>query len=199
MADSFIRPGPLGAIALGIRARLELAFPPAKFSFQWMPGRVDKKVWMELTRRMPMIGIGFTGLEAPQTTSFYAGSSHWMVYLATRNSNGAEAVLFGDKFAPGQLQLAEVAASLLHGFLVPCEGMARVQEVANSYVEDYEDAGLSITAISLNVPVDLSPPRVWGDERLTATGLSGETIQWSFDGGATIVQTDVTTIPKGET
>ena len=190
------RAGPLAKTAHALRERLELVFPGNLFTHQWMPSRVDRKVWMELIRRTPMIGVGFSGFQKPETTGGLNVISRWMVYAVTQNQSGNEAVLFGDKMAPGQLDLAEVASAVLHGHTIQGIGSIQLIEAANSYVEDYEQAGLSITAIELTVPVDLSLHEVLGGRATHAADLIGEMIAWSFD-GATF--NDNVTIPRGNT
>ena len=154
-----------------------------------MPSRVDREVWQELNRRMPMVGIGFNGFTRPQTTGSLNVLSEWSIYVTTKNANGNEAMLFGDKFAPGQLSLAEVGASILHAFKVVDIGTVQINQAANSFVEDYKEAGLSITAIELTVPVDLSIAAVLGGDATLGVALTGGTIKWSFDGTA-VAQTD---------
>lgn len=191
MADIFVAEGgPLAKAGEAIRARLELAFPPAKFEHHWMPARLDREVWEQLTRRTPMIAVGFNGFRKPETISSLNVISEWSVYVTTKNPSGQRNVLFGDKLAPGQLDLAGIGAAILHGFTIPAIGTIQVQSVANAMVEDYKEAGLSITAIELAVPVDLSLAKVLRGAGLRPETLTGEAIQWSFD-GATVTD-DIT-------
>lgn len=195
---SFVQPGPLASVALGIKARLDLIFPPEKFVFQWMPPRIDVGVWQKLTRRAPMIGIGFNRFHSPRLPKDLAVISDWTVYLVTRNEAGSKELLFGDPFAPGQFMLSAAAGAILHGTTLPGLGTIQVTEAANSFVEDFKENDLSLTAIELSVPVCLTLGMVLDGAGTEAADLMGQTIQWSFDGSA-IVQTDATTIPRGTT
>ena len=183
MADiAIIEPGALACIGRALRQRLEVAFTPNKFTHQWMPSRIDRDVWQKLARKTPMVAIGFNRITRVQTISQLNAMSEWTIYLATMNETSPEAVLFGDKFAPGQLALAEVAASILHGWTVLGLGSIQVTEGSNAFIEDYKADGLAITAIDIGVPVDLSLSKVLTGDAVAAGQIAASTIQWAFGG-----------------
>lgn len=192
MADlNILQPGPLAEIGRALQGRLALAFPPNLFTFQWMPARVDRAVWNKLIRGPRTIGLGFNRFDDPQMTGLLSAISHWSVYLMTKNESGSEALMFGDKLAPGFFALAQVGAAMLHGHTIKGIGTVQVTECANSFIEDYGDDGLAIATIELKVPVCLSLGSVLGGDGLKPADLTGQTIQWSFD-GTTVAQTDIT-------
>lgn len=149
------QPGPLSIIGRGIRARLEQVFPPALFTHVWMPARVDSARWSMLTRRPPVIGLGFNGF-TPAAESYASGVSEWSLYLVTANEAGDEARLFGDRHAPGLFGLIEVAAAALHGLTIADGGSVRAGEATHAFVETVTDAALAIATIDLSVPTTIS-------------------------------------------
>lgn len=152
---TIIQPGPLSIIGAGIRARLEQVFPPALFVHAWMPARVDSATWSRLTRRLPLVGLGFNGF-TPAAESYATGMSAWSLYLVTANEGGDEARLFGDRHAPGLFGLIEVASAALHGLNIQDGGSVRVGEATHAYVESVADASLAIATIDLSVPTTIS-------------------------------------------
>ncbi len=152
---TIIQPGPLSIIGAGIRARLEQVFSPRKFTHLWMPSRPDSSAWSRLTRRPPVIALGFNEF-TPAAESYATGASEWTLYLVTGNEAGDEARLFGDQHAPGLFGLIEVAVAALHGLNIIDSGSVRVGQATHAFVETLQDATLAIATIDLSVPTTIS-------------------------------------------
>ena len=193
MPDITINPnGPLEQTARAIRARLELVFPSNIFTHRWMPARLDKDVWDALCQRMPLVAIGFNRFHRPETTSALTVLSEWSVWTATQNVAGQEAVLFGDRFSPGQFSLMQVAASVLHGHTIPGLGSIQVNDGAPVVIENYQQANQAVSGISLTIKTDLSLRTLLSGDGITPADLT-QHIQWSFDGCASVAVTDIIT------
>lgn len=179
-AIRIIQPGPLSIAALGLRARLEAVFPPAQFHHEWMPARVTPTVWSRLTRRLPMVAIGFNGF-SPQAMGHPIGRSTWSVYLAARNEAGDMARLFGDRLAPGLFGLIEIAVGALQGHQVAGGGTVDVEAANHAFVDGFEgDMALATLDLSVTTVIDLRELLSGGD---ADAGL-GDTadIEWNFAG-----------------
>ena len=185
---AFVRPGPLATIGRALRDRLTQVFPENKFTFGWMPARVDADVWSRLTRRTPFIGIGFNRFYRVQTTNSLNVVTEWSLYLATKNESGQEALLFGDKLAPGLFSLLQVAASAIHGFTIPGQGSVQVMESTHAFVEGIKDDSLGVGTVELTVGADATVAQVI---EIAAGDLSSQVIQWQF--GDQTVFTDTIT------
>lgn len=177
---TIVQPGPLSITGWGIRAALEMVFPPVQFVHAWMPARVDSAAWSRLTRRLPLIGLGFNSF-SPAAQSRAAGASDWTVYLVTANEAGDEARLFGDRHAPGLLALIEVASSLLHGMPLPGGGSVRAGEATHVFVDSIADASLAIATLELSVTttINLGDVIAGGD---ADPGLArAQDVTWNFE------------------
>lgn len=199
MADglTIVSPGPIIQIGEAIAERLRLAFPPERFSHEFMPAKLDAGQWVKLLRRTPFVGLGFSDIEPKQeSSSQFDGPVTWAVFLATRNESGPRARFYGDKFAPGVLQMMQVAVGMLQGHTLKCGatklGTVRAVRAANAYAEDWKDDQVAMVQLSLQVPLTFGLNEVVGGE-LTEAGAFGATLQWSFDGGASVALTDTTT------
>lgn len=175
-----VQPGPLSATARGLRARLEAVFPPAQFGHEWMPGRVTPAVWSRITRRAPLVAIGFTGF-SPQAMGHADGRSSWTVYLATRNEAGDAARLFGDRLAPGLFGLIEVAVGALQGHQIADGGTVDVDSVAHAFVDGFDgDIALGVVEVTIPTVIDLRDLLAGGD---ADPGLGNTAdIEWNFAG-----------------
>jgi hypothetical protein len=189
---TIITPGPLAKIAYALRERLEAVFPK-RFSHEWMPPKVTKDVWRQLTRKAPLVGIGFNNFTHPQTTSSLDVLTEWTLYLVTKNEGGIAPMLFGDKFAPGFFSLAEVGAAAVHGMQIKGIGTVQVKMAAMAYPEDVDDPGLAMAAIELTVKADLSIANVLAGEGVTPANLTTQTITWTFDADTSPDLTDTIT------
>ncbi len=189
-----VQPGPLSLIALGIRTRLEQVFPARQFVHAWMPAHVDRDVWTHLTRRTPLVGIGFNGFD-PQAASRGIGASTWSVYLVTRNEAGHHARLFGDKQAPGLFGVLEVGVAALHGHTIEDGGTIQVREAVNAFVEGFKDEGMALGTIDLHVPTVISMTDVIANGDAEPGLLNTRDITWSFDNGAGEITGSVTGTP----
>lgn len=177
---TIVQPGPLSAVARGIRARLEQVFPPAQFAHLWMPSRPDSAAWSRLTRRPPVIALGFNEFTTA-AESHATGASEWTLYLVTGNEAGDEARLFGDRHAPGLLGLIEVGVAALHGLNIVGSGSVRVGQATHAFVETLQDASLAIATIDLAAAttINLGDVIIGGDAE---PGLGRtQDVTWNFE------------------
>jgi len=200
MAELFIRsPGPIAAIGDALAERLKVIFPAEKFEHNFVPARADAAVWNKLLRRTPFVGIGFAMVEGNKggSSSQFVGTTVWPIFLATRNEAGPRQRFFGDKLAPGSLQMTQAAIGVLHGRVLSAGGVklgtVSIQSAANSFAEDWKDDTVALITLEATVPVTLPVTAVLGGEDTIPADIDGAKITWSFDGGATTPLTDQTT------
>jgi hypothetical protein len=186
----FIRPGPLAAIAAGLRGRLELVFPLTRFDHQWMPPKMSKAAWDTMTRRPPFIGLGFDRFYRVQTQNDLAVISEWTLCVVVKNERGLKWLMVGDEGGPGFFSLIEVAASVLHGFTIPDIGSVQVVSADHTKIEGDEDQTLTMGVIALTVGADLRLKNVLGGEVVKPSDLTTQTIEWTFGDADTVSQTD---------
>lgn len=189
----FIRPGPLAAIAAGLRGRLELVFPPPRFDHQWMPPKMSKGAWDTMTRRPPFIGLGFDRFYRVLTQNDLAVITEWTLCVVAKNERGLEWLMLGDKLAPGFFTLVEVAASVLHGYTIPGIGSVQVVSADHTKIEGDEDQTLTMGVIALTVGADLRLKNVLGGGGVKPDNLTTQSIEWTFGDADTVSQTDTIT------
>jgi hypothetical protein len=192
-----VSPGPIVQIGEALAERLKLAFPPEKFSHEFMPAKLDAAQWNKLLRRTPFVGLGFSDIEPKhESGSQFVGPVTWAVFLAVRNESSPKARFYGDKLAPGVLQMMQVAVGMLQGHTLMCGatklGTVGAVRAVNAYAEEWKDDQVAMVQLSLHVPLTFGLNEVIGGEA-TEAGTLNTTVQWSFDGGANIALTDTTT------
>jgi hypothetical protein len=182
--------GPLALTGAALSDRLKLVFPPERFTHGFMPAKIDQAAWKQITRRMPFVGLGWTEVAAREDAGrLFDGTSHWTVFLVTRNSAGIAQRYFGDALGPGLFQMVQAAIGVLHGWTIEGSpdgdkgriGTVAVTRAGNLFAEgiDLDDsaiAGLDLVA-KFTLPV---PAAVHGDEPDILKTLG---IDWQFNGG----------------
>lgn len=184
MADDLriIMPGPVARVGDGIAERLKLVFPEAQFEHSFVPAKLDGALWNKLVRRPPFVGLGFLEMDPkPGSNTQFVGDVRWAVFLATKNAHSPRARFFGDKFAPGALQMMEVAIAVLQGWTLKGFGPCAVIGAANSFIEDWKDDTLAMTTLHLSMRINFAPSDVLAG--IDPCTLSGGTVTWSFAGG----------------
>jgi hypothetical protein len=191
-------PGPIIQIGEAIARRLEVAFPPARFSHEFMPAKLDAAQWMKLLRRTPFVGLGFVDIEPlHESGSMFVGPVSRTVFLVSRNEGGPRQRFYGDKLAPGVLQMTQVAVAMLQGHTL-LDGTTKLGTIGalravNAYAEDWKDDTIAAVQISLHVPITFGLADVVDGEATVAATLAGTTVQWSFDSGASTALIENTT------
>lgn len=180
---SIAMPGPIAGMGLAIERRLKFAFPETKFSHDFVPARLDAAAWDKLLRRTPFVGLGFAQLE-PHSSSgrSFLGQAHWVVFLVTRNEAGAKARFFGDKLAPGVLQMMQVGVAMLQGHTL-CDDGGAIGTIAdvraeNSYAEDWKSDAAAMIALAFSVPVSFGVAEALADVDVGL--LDGASVTWPF-------------------
>lgn len=180
--------GPLFAMHEAIAARLRLAFPPARFNHEILPAALTPPMWSDLTRRTPMVALGFVGIRLiePNGSRLFRARAEWRVVPVIRNPAGPRARLLGDSQGPGQLGLIQVAIAALHGLAVPDVGDINVTDAGNLYAEGYADEAAALTGVTISGVFNLLP----GDGSDIADFLR-HAADWAFeaDGAAVAGQT----------
>ena len=151
--------GPLHFTARALKAQLQTVFPPSRFDFHYLSGKLSVKSWQRLTRRTPAIALGWSGVDPMEGAGgAFFGVSHWFVALVTRNEAGPEQRLLGDKLAPGLLSLVRAATLALNGFTIDppdtpwaASGSVQVRAMHLLDTEEWTDEACSIAGIDLNV------------------------------------------------
>ncbi len=167
------------------RHRLELAFPPKLFMHDFMPPRLTTKVWGDLLRRTPFVGLGWSKLgPKPGTPSGqFIGNASWSAFLVVKNPGGHAARLFGDRQGPGLLKMVRAAVAVLHGAKVPGVGTIQVTDSGNAYPDNYEDEALSMAAIDFECQLGINLAGTLSG--IYTPALTEIDITWSFAGDST--------------
>lgn len=178
-------PGPLAKTALALQTRLQVAFPPALFAFDFVPAKVTKETWRKLTRKTPFIGIGWADIEGGRNLRFFQGESRWSVFLATKNTSGILGRYFGDALAPGLFTMVEAATAALQGFTIPDVGSTGITRGSNVFVEGWDDEDMVVATLDVTVGLTIRMADV-----LLNVGDEGEfnelSIDWNFGAGTVL-------------
>ena len=157
MTVSAVVPDVLSVIAFGLEQRLQLAFPPARFQFDYMPPRIAPTSWDQVVRRPPFIGLGWNELEGRNTPRrIWAGTSSWTVYLIVDNIAGQKNRLMGDAQGPGLFQMVQAGVIALNGLgIVAADGglagTCTVTRTAQAFAEGWTKQSIAMAAIDLTV------------------------------------------------
>jgi hypothetical protein len=173
--------GPLERVGRFARERLEIAFPPTLFGHAFMPSRLTTKVWGDLLRRTPFIGLGWSKLGPKPGTpmTMFVGDCAWSAYLVVRNPAGQEARFFGDERGPGLLKMTRAAIAVLHGAKIPNVGTLQVTDAGNAYPDTYDDENMSMAAVDFCCNVGIT---VRNTLEIRPEDLAEIDITWSFAG-----------------
>jgi len=179
-------PGPLAQIANGVAAQLQLGFPASLFQFKFLPGKLDKAGWKNITKfNQPFLGLGFGGImSANNSPRPFIGSSKWTLVVAVTRAGVQPGVLFyGDAQGPGVTLLATTAMSLLHGFNI-AGGVALVESCSNIAPDEFGD-DTALIAVNFSVPINLPLANTITEPVLNLFEENAETWNWPTATGST--------------
>ena len=194
-----VLPGRTAAVARAIQARLNMAFPPARFAHAWMPAKMSEKVWTDLLRSTPFVGLGWSANRATTASGrIFNGDFMFDVYLVVKNELGLEGRLFGDRFGPGLMQMADAAVAVLNGFTLPNVGTLVVSAASNAFADGLGD-DKAIAAISVCVKGPLGVGDIFEGPELCGDQITEFVWSWHIDGTLTgdVIVDDI--ILPGET
>lgn len=179
---TFIRPGPLELIGDAMVARLRCVFPEARFPIEWMPANIDAAAFDLLTRKMPMLAIGFDKIDRSQSGSQLLVDSIWTILLVTENKHSQRSRLFGSDTAPGLLTMIQAAGAALHRLVIPTVGTVQVEAGEHLSVEGWKDPNLAVATLTARVRAESTLASILSGDGVTAPDLTTQTIAWNFDG-----------------
>lgn len=147
-----VLPDPLSKVGQALMAQLAALFPPASFELRVVPAPLTAKVWTELTRRMPFVGLGWNGFEAtgPTPTGGVQGMARYSVFLAVRNAKGPMERYYGDALGLGLFAMVSVAAAGLNQWKMPGVGSVIVTKVDHSSF-DGADENMALAVLDIEV------------------------------------------------
>lgn len=190
-------PGPLAEQGFAIAERLQLAFPPAKFQFKYLPANIDRAGWKEITQgNQPFIGLGFVGVSPTGEGKVFEGVASWMLLVAIRRQGTPRSRFYGDAQGLGVLVMATAAASVLQGF-VAATGSVTIAKIANAVAEAWSDDS---AVISLDLRIPLQLPLAEAITKPDGLGIfEALATTWNVptDGGSTDIYTSDWENPNG--
>ena len=198
-AELFIKSrGPIIEIGEAIAERLKFAFPPERFTHEFLPAKLDARQWDKLLRRTPFVGLGFADNEPKlDSSNHFTGAVTWAVFLGTRNESGPRARFYGDKQAPGVLQMMQVAVAALQGHTLKADGVklgtVYAVRAANAFAEEWKDDAVAMVQLGLSVMTTFTAQDVLGGDDTIPGSIDSTSVHWSFDGGAVTALTEQTT------
>ena len=146
----------LHATLAALQARLDLVFPSQNFVQVVLPPKITPVAWKELTRRTPMIGLGWDSIDPMKPASrLLSGVSRWSVFVVVRNQRGPEPRLLGDRLGPGLFDLVQAAAGVLHGHTIDQVGTCFVTGVHNAIGADWDMEDLVLACLTVEVGATL--------------------------------------------
>ncbi|MBR0559500.1 hypothetical protein [Neokomagataea anthophila] len=150
--DQLITGGPLSYALRALRSQLEALFNPETYTHSIIPPRASAREWEHLTKRMPMVAVGWMGMPtSAHTGGLFHGDMQFAVILMTRQ-NDPESAYFGDGTLPGVLGLASIAALGLHGFDIPSVGSCRVEHLATAGEQEWLPNGVASVQLQVTIP-----------------------------------------------
>ncbi|OUJ13094.1 hypothetical protein [Acetobacter sp. DsW_063] len=136
--------------ARALRARLELAFPPAYFRHRMMPPSASRKTWEEVLRVDQSILIAFQSWKpSARVGQTFRGNLSFPVFGVVRHTD-PEALFFGTQQLRG-MGVAGVSAILpafLHGWTLPGVGRCVVGDISLPEAADWLDDRCAIIGVS---------------------------------------------------
>jgi hypothetical protein len=178
-----------------LQAQLALVFPANEFIQVVLPPKITPGAWKELTRRTPMIGLGWDAF-APESPSSrrLIGDTTWSIFLVVRNQAGPTPRFLGDALGPGLFDLVSAAAAVLHGHTIWGVGTAFVTAINNTIGMDWDMEDLVLACLSVKVGATL--PTAADLVADTGAGILQEMgITWTFphDPSVTVVTDETET------
>lgn len=178
--------GPLALLLRAVHRRLEIAFRDWGTTVDYVPPRPTKADWSELSRRMPMVAVGWQSWSPSRDCgSLYQGDVQLPVFLMSRQSK-REAQYFGDGTLPGILGMTALAVAVLHDWTI-----GKGSEFIGTFKVAHAAAAPDVDAIGSDIAFAallVSMPNVGFDDPKLIAGLNdflrlGET--WNVDGDVT--------------
>ena len=172
--------GPFATAFLAIEQRLKELFDPAVYTHAVIPPRASVRDWENLTKRMPMVALGWMACRpSDRSSDIFRGDAQFALILLTRQNAGRDAY-FGDGTLPGVMGLASVAAMGLHAFHVEGIGSCRVQVLATAGEQDWIPDGVASVQLQITIPeVAFGSPELLEQldtlKRLSSTFVDSET------------------------
>lgn len=186
----FIRPGPLEQIGDALVARLRCVFPENRFPIEWMPADIDATAFELLTRKMPMLAIGFDKIDRSQSGQELQVDSIWTILLVTQNKHSQRARLYGSESAPGLLTMLQAAAAALHRLAIPAAGTVMVETGQHLSVENWKDPNLAVATLTVRVRAEIAVASILTGDGVTGADLTTRSIEWGFGPSGAIELTD---------
>jgi hypothetical protein len=179
--------GPLHFTARALAAQLQTVFPPNRFDFQYLDGKLGKTQWGRLTRRPPSVCLGWAGITPlPGNGCVFLGTSHWFVGLLTKNVHSPDARLLGDAVGPGILSMVRAATIALHGFTIdPAEtpwaasGTAEITGIHALYNDEFTDEYTTLAGLDVSVQYEEVLPAGLD----TINSCNALSVAWTFVAG----------------
>ena len=138
---------PIGTLLDAIKAKLQTAFPATRWHYSEQNEGMSAAECMELTRRLPHIGLGWAGWQSDgKGNRRFQGNLKFKVWIVVKNT-GLVGRLRGDPLGPGLYASSVLAAQLLQGVTVPGVGAINVASVSQAFSGTTEDANLGIATI----------------------------------------------------
>lgn len=150
--DQLLAGGPVGAVFDAIQLRLQSVFSPTVYSHVEIPSRAGRQTWANLTKTMPLIGLGWLSWTAARNAGAeFRGNLVFPLYLLTRQST-VRAMYFGDGKVPGICGMSALAIAALHGWTLPGNiGTATVRNATVVAEAEWVPEGTAFVALDVTV------------------------------------------------
>ncbi len=176
-----IDPGALSLAATGLRDALQIAFPPQRFQFGFMPPRLSPREWSQLVNRPPFVGLGWNEIKPTSNGGrLFKGEASFSVFLVIENKSGVRNRYLGDAQGPGLFQMLQAASIVLNGCTIPGVGSCFVTRASNAFAEGWEAENLAMAAVDVAVNVTLDVPTGLAGPEATPDLLRQIAASWSF-------------------
>lgn len=155
--QTIISGGVTGIAFRAIRARLRGCFSPQLFSHEVIPAKVSPAIWDNITRRAPMVGLGWSHWAPnPDNGATFLGTLVFpliiMVEFAKHEDRYLGAQIGSGTYMPGALGLQEYAIAALHGFEIDDVGTCRVTHVSSTELAEWNKDGKATTTLDVTIP-----------------------------------------------
>jgi hypothetical protein len=147
-----VTPDPLSLVASALQAQVAALFPPASFELRTVPAALTLKVWTELMRRGPFVGLGWNGFEVTGPSpngGGVSGTARFSLFLAVKNTLVASRY-FGDANGLGLFSMVSVAAAGRGRWKMPGVGTVLVQKIEHGAL-DGGDESMAMAVLDLEV------------------------------------------------
>lgn len=143
--------GPLAYCLRQIEARLAIGFPDATFKRDRIPPTMSAELWREFSGRAPFVGVGWVSWPRAASAGArrYRGDAHFVVMLIAKNRR--DWLMTGDRFSPGILGMATMAAMVLDGWTIDGIGACQVTEMGAVEAGEWVTDDIAICALRVRV------------------------------------------------